>query len=390
MRQRLDEGLRECFEIECDLVLDRARIGRDPHVEIVELALARIELLADRVDPGLQLLEIEPVRAHPDAEVRFEIRARASGVGRGVVEDDLRAIASEEPLEVRHQLRHPTRGILGLRPILGGQREQDGLCRDAGEPLLDVLDNGGALVGVQQVHLAEHEDQAILGRLEDAAAQKLALAILERLPCIEQEHDGIGARHVAVRDLRALLVEIVDARGIDQHDVVDQQVARVAELDIRDFTRVATGDGDPFFERGRIEELALTRGQDDARRGVRRVHHVIDRCGRRCDAGRQDIETEQRVHERRLAVVELAEHDEVEPLRLELGNPGGADIAGERHHADLIGDVGELREASDDLALGLLVMFEQDHQNTLIKLATCLSTSGRLALPVTSWPVSWA
>src|SRR5450432_2725985 len=76
----------------------------------------------------------------------------------------------------------------------------------------------------------------------------------------------------------------------------------------------------------------------------------------------------------------------MKPLGLELGNARGADIACEGHHADGIGDLGELGEPRDDLALGLLVMFEEDHQNTLIRSATCLSTSVMLGLPVVSWP----
>ena len=100
-----------------------------------------------------------------------------------------------------------------------------------------------------------------------------------------------------------------------------------------------------------------------------------------------DVVAEQRVHERRLAVVELAEHDEVEPLGLELRDPRRADVARQRDHADAIGDLGELLEPRDDLALGLLVMFEKDHENTLIRSETCLSMSGRLGLPVGSSPV---
>jgi hypothetical protein len=88
---------------------------------------------------------------------------------------------------------------------------------------------------------------------------------------------------------------------------------------------------------------------------------VIDRRGGRRDPGRQDLGAEQRIHERRLAVIELAEHDEMESLGLELRDPRRADVPGEGHHADRIGDLGELLEPRDDLALCLLVMFEEDH-----------------------------
>ena len=248
----------------------------------------------------------------------------------------------------------PLCGSLRLRPVARRQREQHRIRHHLREVLLHVVDDRDLLVGRQHVHLAEDEDQPIARALEHAAAQELALAVLERLAGVEQEHDGIGARHVAVGDLGALLVEIVDARGIDEDDVVLEQLARIAELDVRDLAGAAAGDGDPLLELARIEVLALAGGQHDARGRVRRPHDVVDRRGRRRDAGRQDVGAEHRVHERRLAVVELAEHDEVEPLGLELGDPRGADVARERDHADAFGDLGELLEPRDDLALRCL------------------------------------
>ena len=115
-------------------------------------------------------------------------------------------------------------------------------------------------------------------------------------------------------------------------------------------------------------------------RRLRRVDDVVDRRGRRRDAGRQDVLAEQRVHERRLAVVELAEHDEVEPLRLELGDPRGADVARERDHADGVRDLGELREPRDDLALGLLVMVEEESSEHADQLGDLLVDVGQARL----------
>src|SRR6185295_9021452 len=111
--------------------------------------------------------------------------------------------------------------------------------------------------------------------------------------------------------------------------------------------------------------------------------------------GGQDVGAEQRVDERRLAVVELAENDEVEPLGLDLRDPRRPDVARERQHPDRVGDLGELREPRDDLALGLLVVLEgEDHgssgQNTLIRSATFLSMSAVWVLPVVSAPVEVA
>jgi hypothetical protein len=77
-------------------------------------------------------------------------------------------------------------------------------------------------------------------------ARNVALAVLERLASVEQEQHRVGARHVAVGHLGPLLVEIVDAGGVDQHDVVLEQLARVAELDVGDLAGVAAGDGHPL------------------------------------------------------------------------------------------------------------------------------------------------
>ena len=52
-------------------------------------------------------------------------------------------------------------------------------------------------------------------------------------------------------------------------------------------------------------------------------------------------------------------------LGLDLGDPRGADIARERHHSDGVGNLGELLKPRDDLALGMLMMFEEDHGDGL-------------------------
>src|SRR5262245_11286768 len=85
----------------------------------------------------------------------------------------------------------------------------------------------------------------------------------------------------------------------------------------------------------------------------------------------------------------------MEPLGFELGYAGRADVARERDHPYALGNLGEILESRDDLALGLLVVLEQDHggsldQNTEIRSPTCRSTSGRLGLPVGSLPVTCA
>jgi hypothetical protein len=120
-----------------------------------------------------------------------------------------------------------------------------------------------------------------------------------------------------------------------------------------------------FLRLARLERLGLATEQHRAGGRGGRVDHVVDRCRGRGDADGQDLLTEQCIHEGRLAVVELAEDDEVEPLGFELGNAGGTDVIGQRHHADGFGDFGELLEALDDLALGGFVVLEQNHDRLL-------------------------
>jgi len=64
------------------------------------------------------------------------------------------------------------------------------------------------------------------------------------------------------------------------------------------------------------------------------MNDVVDRGGRRRDAVGRHFLSEHRVHERRLAVIELAEHDEMKPLVLQLRDPGRADVVREPSPCD--------------------------------------------------------
>ena len=71
----------------------------------------------------------------------------------------------------------------------------------------------GQLGLVEQVGLGDHEDQPVARRAQDALLEELPLGRGQDLRRVEQEHRRVGARQVAVGDVGALLVDVVDARA---------------------------------------------------------------------------------------------------------------------------------------------------------------------------------
>ena len=143
---------------------------------------------------------------------------------------------------------------------LGRQREDHRLGDDLRQVARgNSLQRLFALVGRQQIHLAEDEDQLVLRAPQDPLLQERALRLLEHLRAVEQEQHRVGARDVAVGDLGALLVDVVDARRVDERDVVLQDLRRPADLDVRDVRRLAARDGDPVAELLRVDLLGRCR-----------------------------------------------------------------------------------------------------------------------------------
>ena len=87
---------------------------------------------------------------------------------------------------------------------------------------------------VEQIRLRHHEDQPVARRAQDPLLEELPLRRGQDLRRVQQEDRRVGARQVAVGDLGALLVDVVDARRVDDRQLVRQQRRRVGDLDVVD------------------------------------------------------------------------------------------------------------------------------------------------------------
>src|SRR5262249_18433684 len=109
------------------------------------------------------------------------------------------------------------------------------------------------------------------------------------------------------------------------------------------------------LERDRVALAGLI---DD--RGLRplRILEVVDGGRRRRDPDRQYRLTEERVHEGRLAVVELADDDEVEAILFELPHELAIEALLEALGAEPAGDLAELLERHRHVELSFTESFE--------------------------------
>jgi hypothetical protein len=113
------------------------------------------------------------------------------------------------------------------------------------------------------------------------------------------------------------------------------------------------------------------------------VHHVVDRRGGRRDAGGQHLGAEQGVHEGGLAVVELAEHHQVEAALAQLGQARVDEIGAQRLEADLAGQRGQLVERRHHAVPGFLVIFQHGYHTARMS-ATLASVSAASRPPAMS------
>src|SRR4029078_2720155 len=101
------------------------------------------------------------------------------------------------------------------------------------------------LLVVQDVPLRDDEDDLVARGLEELVLEEDALALLQDLSGIEEEQHRIGARDVAVRDVRALEREIVHAWRVDEEDALFEELRRIADLEVVDLVGArAAADGE--------------------------------------------------------------------------------------------------------------------------------------------------
>ena len=141
--------------------------------------------------------------------------------------------SSSAPPLVRHggaQVRHaarPARARRGRRPARAWPTpgRSPARARSAARCLRAKRIVSASSAVVEQIGLGDHEDQPIARRAQDALLEELPLRRGQDLRGVEQEDRGVGARHVAVGDLGALLVDVVDARRVDDGQPVREDAA---------------------------------------------------------------------------------------------------------------------------------------------------------------------
>jgi hypothetical protein len=224
---------------------------------------------------------------------------------------------------------------------LGADAEDARLGHQLGQVGARVGQRLFLLVSVQQVHLVDDEHHLVAAAAQQLAHDELALALFQDLPGIQQEEHGVCLRNVLVGDLGARVVQVVDARGVDEDHALAQHRVRVLEVQV--LHAVGHGRAAHLVVRQVLEGHRLFGAIGADRRGAALgpVPNAVDdgRGGR--DARGQHRAAQQRVHEGGLAVVELAQHHQVEALVAQprdavllegLGHGGGTGALGQARH----------------------------------------------------------
>ena len=309
-----------------------------------------------------------------------------------MVVDQLAALGPERDPQVIDQRLHRRAGHVPGQGALGRHREQRRLGDDRLEVEAHEGQRLGQLAGVEQIGLAHHEDQTVAAGAQDPLLQELALGCGEDLPGVEQEHHRVGARNVAVGDVRALLVDVVHAGGVDHGDPVGEKRRRHPDVDVgqrirpvgcRSRLRVLLSlDGEPVGQGANVDRRPGPALAHDLGARHRAVAQVGQDRGGRGDPHRQQRLPQQRIDEGGLAVVELAQHHQREALVVQLGQALLADVARGRGQA---GRIAHLRQLEQDRADGGLARGRSGgaHPSTWSSLPTSASHSS-LVSPGTS------
>src|ERR1019366_686315 len=268
-----------------------------------------------------------------------------------VVEEDSPSLFGEESRQVGDELGEAAPGrvrAVAAQRRLGAHRKDHGVLHERRQVMLRVREGLGLLVGRKEVPLGDDEDDLVARRLEELVVEEDALALLQDLPRVEEEEHGVGARNVAVRDVRALEGEVVHAGCVDEENALAEERGGVADLEVIDVVgrRAANGEALGLVEGNRA---AVAVGRDHERFGLRRPPNVVDRRGGRRDADGERVLAEQRVHERGLAVVELAHDHEVKSILDELLHELAIDPLAQALRPEGRGDVAEPLQRADDL-----------------------------------------
>ena len=293
-----------------------------------------------------QILGQQFQRASSHAQAVAHKGRQPARVLQGVVEQQAHPFRAQGQAQVRQQRLQARPSQIAGQGSLGRDGKH---CRRAHQPRQvppRKLGRFFQLGVVEQIGLADHEDQAIATRTQDAFFNEAAFGSREDLGGVEQKQRRIGPWHVAIGDVCALFIDVVHPWGVDQGDLLAQQGRRMLDLDVRKgFVRsLGARHGQPLRQLVQVDGLALAVFEHSLGRGLLAVPYKRqDRRGGR-DTHRQEglarglrwtgvhrpgvVQGQQSIDEGRLAVVELAQHDEREAPLVELGDAHLTNVVG--------------------------------------------------------------
>jgi hypothetical protein len=363
--------------------------------------LAAGQVFLERADAIRELFGAHGERATAHFEPAQEQVGHAQPFVRAVVDQHAQAVVPEQLVELLAKLDEARARFVAVELALGADEQRRRARDDLGELLLGVREHLFALSVVEGVGFVDGEDDAVAASAQQFVPQKASLALFEDLPCVEQEHHGVGAGNVPVRDLGPLEVEVVDARGVDEGDSVLEHLRGVFELDAQDVVGDQVAADDEVGDLVPRDFFALAAG--DAQRveralsagGLRAKHHLCARLGavaylvderrRGRDPRRENRSAEQRVYEGALAVVELAEHHQHQPLFAQPRKSVVEDAVPERGCARSLRELSERFELRDKVLLGLRQCVE-GHSSVFLLHRTFTSSATRLSTSESSIP----
>ncbi len=361
----------EVLEVALHPGADRRDLFADPGPALLDRARLPREILLEDVDAAAELFDRHHAGAAASVDALLQELRGLDPLPQRVVEEDAPALVGEELGEVREQVGHAARGGVAVEELLGRDGEDDRRLHELAQLGADVREGLPLLVPVPDVALRHHEDDLVARLAEQLLLQEDALALLQRLASVEQEEHRVRARDVAVGDVGALEREVVHAGGVDEDHALAQELGRITDLEVLDLGvrrgRRRRGDVVTNLVLGRLgladrEELhlfererrAAARGEHDLGAGLGGVLEVVNHGRRRRHAHGEDRRAEERVHERRLAVVELAHHHEVKAIGLQLLHEIGAEARAQRLGADAVRDAEEVAQRRDHVSTSVV------------------------------------
>jgi hypothetical protein len=182
---------------------------------------------------------------------------------------------------------------------------------------------------VDAIEGEEERGAGVVGAAEgdEGVAEEGDLGELEDLGGVEDEDDGVAAGELAAADEAAEAGEVVDAGGVDELDARGEVRARGGDEEGADEVLFAAGElGEDL---GLEEVAALAVGGDEEAAELVAADDLDDGAGGGGDAAGEQRLAEDRVDERALALLDLAEHEHAQLGAVEAAVGVGEDVLAE-------------------------------------------------------------